>query len=399
MAMKIKKFTAANMQDALQQIKEVLGPEAVILHVEEKKDRRGRPLGVEVTAAMDEEPVPVLQNPFATPREAFAGRRQKRLDLLVDGSSPAPEPQRSEYAYRPPRQQTAAFSSQELERLKEQLAALTRLLGRMGHPELPPELMDVYARLIESGVSRQLAAEILHQVELQARGREGGDRRAILREVRHVIEQILLRAKRAESRQSSGRVKVLVGPTGVGKTTSIAKLAAADKIFRGLRVGLVSLDTYRIAAIEQLRTYAKISRLPLEIVYTPDEMDGALKELSGCDVIYVDTPGRSQKNGDGLEEIGRNIARIPDAEVDLVLSLTSKMEDLAEIWESFSFLPIRRLLFTKLDETNTAGILLDVVQMAQRPISFIANGQNVPDDIFEADALWIAQTIVGEKAA
>jgi len=398
--MKIKKFTAETVQQALNQVKEVLGPDAVILHIEERKGKGRRSGGVEVTAAIDEEfgRLPETSILGSKNRGSESRTESGTVDFLIaEEASPARVPPASAYA--PPRPAADPFAA-ELKRLQEQMNTLTSLLARSGHPELPPELMDVYARLIESGVERNLAAEILRQIQHSLRGRRAAGRQVVLREVRRVIEEILLRAKaHSASGAANARIKVFVGPTGVGKTTSIAKLAAADKIFRGLRVGLLSLDTYRIAAIEQLRTYARISKIPLEIVYTPEEVPAALRALSGCDVLYVDTPGRSQKNLEGLREIRRFIDKMPDPEVHLVLSLTSKMEDLEEVWERFSFFPVRRLLFTKLDETNTTGTLLNVVHQAHRPVSFIANGQNVPDDIFAADAKWISKSIVGEPVA
>ena len=406
MSMKIKKFTAETVQQALNQVKEVLGPDAVILHIEEREAGRKKPRAVEVTAAVDEEfrRLPDVPLPgFGGPRRG-PGESRGKVDFLLDEKA---VPRRSVPPFSegtgtsaPPGPKLEVSLTAELKRLQSQMTALTLLLSRSGHPELPPELMDVYARLIESGVSRQLAAEIMRQIEHNLSGRRGASRRFILREVRRVIETILRRSQmNTLQNRPEAKVKVFVGPTGVGKTTSIAKLAAADKIFRRLRVGLVSLDTYRIAAIEQLRTYARISKIPLEIVYTPGEMSSALKSLSGCDVIYVDTPGRSQKNGEGLREIRRFIEEIPNPEVHLVLSLTNKMEDLQEVWERFSFFPVRRLLFTKLDETNSTGTLLNLVYQANRPVSYIANGQNVPDDIFKADVKWIAESIVGEQAA
>jgi len=202
-----------------------------------------------------------------------------------------------------------------------------------------------------------------------------------------------------ESQQQELQIKVMVGPTGVGKTTCIAKLSAIDKIYHNRKVGLISLDTYRIAAIEQLRTYANIAKIPLEVAYTATEVINGLTNLSECDIIYIDTPGRSPRNFQALKEMSQFLSGCPALDVQLVLSLTSKLEDMNETINKFSILPISQLLFTKLDETNSIGTMLSVMHYAKRPASYLATGQNVPDDIQKANSKTIAKMIMGVQTA
>lgn len=176
-------------------------------------------------------------------------------------------------------------------------------------------------------------------------------------------------------------VVVLVGPTGVGKTTTIAKLAANFALFEGKSVGLVTIDTYRIAAVEQLKTYAEIINLPIEVVYTMGEFKRALNSLADKDLILVDTAGRSQKNQHQIKELKQFLTgRNPD-ETHLVLSANTKLEDLMESAESFKEVSYNRLVITKLDETRDLDNVLEFVQQVKIPISYVTTGQSVPEDI------------------
>lgn len=188
-----------------------------------------------------------------------------------------------------------------------------------------------------------------------------------------------------------------IGPTGVGKTTTIAKIASTMKISKKTKVALITSDTYRIAAIEQLKTYANILGVPLKVIYSPEEMEKAKEELSDFDLVLVDTAGRSHNNHEQQEDIGNILRTIPEGEreVFLVLSATTKYRDLVNISKSYSEICKYNLIFTKLDETDTVGNIFNIHILTGAPLSYTTWGQNVPDDIGKIDAQKIAKQLLG----
>lgn len=195
------------------------------------------------------------------------------------------------------------------------------------------------------------------------------------------------------------KVLAFVGPTGVGKTTTLAKLSAKYGLLDRKRVALVTADTYRIAATEQLKTYGRIMGIPVEVADSPDDMVDILAKHKAIDLILLDTAGRSPSNDQQLEELKHFIFRSQPDEIHLVLSATTKYVDMLRIIEKFgSAVPINRLIFTKLDETRSYGAFLNLMTNFQIPLAFCATGQNVPDDLevpeIQALAEKIAQAIL-----
>jgi flagellar biosynthesis protein FlhF len=188
----------------------------------------------------------------------------------------------------------------------------------------------------------------------------------------------------------------LVGPTGVGKTTTIAKLAAMHALTLGHKVGLLTVDTYRVAAVEQLRAYADILSLPLAVVYSPQEAPAALERLSDCELVLVDTAGRSPHATAQMEELPAFFAAMGQVHAHLVFSATTRESDLVEVLTSFSaHVPLAGLIATKLDETRTYGCLYNAVRLTGQPIAYTTHGQSVPDDIITADSTRLAGYLVG----
>jgi len=195
----------------------------------------------------------------------------------------------------------------------------------------------------------------------------------------------------------SKKVVVFIGPTGVGKTTTLAKLAANMVLNDKQKVGLITSDTYRIAAVEQLKTYSEIIGVPLSIIYSPAEIVGAVKNYADKDIILLDTAGRSHKDQYQLTELKSLLKSSIDFETYLVLSATTKFSDCIEIIKSYSFLDDFKLLFTKLDETSSLGILLNIAYVTKKPIAYLTTGQSVPDDIEIADKVKIINRLMGDK--
>jgi flagellar biosynthesis protein FlhF len=181
--------------------------------------------------------------------------------------------------------------------------------------------------------------------------------------------------------QRKQQVITLIGPTGVGKTTTIAKLAAKFNLFEGKKVGLITLDTYRIAAVEHLKTYGEIMNLPVEVVYAASDLEPAIANLGNCDVILIDTAGRSPRNQIMMDELHNFIAKPVIETILLVISATTQYQDMVNIEEKFSRIAYTHLVFTKLDETGCLGPLISLAWKCKRPIAYLATGQNVPDDL------------------
>ncbi|MCS7308635.1 MAG: flagellar biosynthesis protein FlhF [Armatimonadota bacterium] len=216
--------------------------------------------------------------------------------------------------------------------------------------------------------------------------------------------QSLIAARLATSggialQEAQPKVVMLVGPTGVGKTTTIAKLAAQYALLQRRRVGLITIDTYRIAAVEQLRTYSQIIDVPIRVVYSSNEMPAALKDFSQMEIVFVDTAGRSQRNSMQIGELKACCERIRDCEVHLVLSATTKTRDLYDIVERFSAMPLHHVIWTKLDESTAFGNILNVAVRYPLPISYVTTGQRVPEDVEVAEANKLASLVVGGAGA
>lgn len=188
----------------------------------------------------------------------------------------------------------------------------------------------------------------------------------------------------------------LIGPTGVGKTTTLAKIASIKSIEQKKKVAFITTDTYRIAAVEQLKTYAKILNVPIEVCYNLNDFKQAVEKFTAFDHVFIDTAGRNFRNKKHIEDLKKTIDFHTEMETYLVFSLTAKEEDLEMIYQQFSNIPIDKLIFTKLDETSCCGSLLNLSYKYHKPIAFITTGQDVPDDIIVATQHTIINQIVGE---
>lgn len=264
-------------------------------------------------------------------------------------------------------------------------------------------LAEHYLRLISHHVSRELAERIIGAVRDELSPRRQASP-AIVREavLRHLSELVptsdtSLAPTRNECVGLDGKpfTIALVGPTGVGKTTTIAKLAAAYQLRQGRRVGLITTDTYRVGAVEQLSTYAGMIGVPLKVASNPDEMQAACDELSDMDVVLIDTAGRSPRDGERLNELHTLLqAGAPD-ETHLVLSSTASESAMLEAANRFGTVGTSRVIFTKLDEAVTFGVIFNVAQQIGTQLSFITTGQEVPDQIEATRPERLARLMLG----
>lgn len=278
---------------------------------------------------------------------------------------------------------------------------------------VPTELIEYYTRLMGQHVAKELVVKLLERVG--QRMQEGAaywdphgrwvqapslsDEQVREELVAQLGEMLPSPGAPGLELTAEGRptIVALVGPTGVGKTTTLAKLAAHMKLREGRRVGLITLDTYRIAAVEQLKTYAQILQVPLIAVTTPEEIQDAVKQMCACDLILIDTAGRSPKDEPRIAELAELLSAVRPDQVHLVLSTTSREETIREAAEKFGVLGPRQVIFTKLDEAVGFGVIVNVLHDLNLRLSYLTMGQSVPDDIEVASARRVAQLILGEN--
>ena len=260
---------------------------------------------------------------------------------------------------------------------------------------LPDGMVDWYVELISNEVSEELASNVIHAVCHELGGRI--DDRDRVREC--VIQQLsryvpISKTPLPDAPQDGPLVIALVGPTGVGKTTTTAKIAATCRFHRGARVALVTCDTYRVAAVAQLKTYAEILGMPITVVEQPSQMGEALAGLQDMDVVIIDTPGRSQRDEGRLDELKQFLSIAQPHQTHLVLSGTAGQQVLIREAEAFLPLGVDRIVLTKLDEAVSFGMLVDVLHRIGRELSFMTTGQEVPADIEPASGDRLAMMVL-----
>jgi flagellar biosynthesis protein FlhF len=248
-------------------------------------------------------------------------------------------------------------------------------------------------RLIAADVDEAIGRKLLNQLP-NLSGWTGAARDAMAESaLRDILTRQIACSGAIDVPAGKQTVVALVGATGVGKTTTIAKLAAHYSLVEGRKVALVSMDTYRIAAVEQLKVYAQIIGMPVKVVHNAAELRPVLESLAEYELILIDTAGRSQKNASHMEELRAALAQAK-CQTQLVLAASTKRSDLKDQVERFSKMGIDRLLFTKLDETSTYGSIFSIAAMADAPVSYLTTGQKVPEDIEVAQASRLAGILV-----
>ncbi len=356
------------MQQALDMVRRELGPEATVLHTRElngglvNRFLRGRQYEI---AASAEARIPA-RLPQAETHETAR-------------STIAPSTFEVDYRtkYREDFQQQRSSPLEDLHAIVEQLQQRSTTSSRH---ELPESLFHVYTDLIENDFEEDIAQELIERLRSDE-AMEFSDPAFLQAKLARMLQDELTVTGPLEAPQGQGRVVALVGPTGVGKTTTIAKLAANYRLRENKRVGLITVDTYRIAAVEQLRTYAEIIDLPMEVVSTPREMREAIARLRNLDLVLMDTAGRSPRDEVRIQELKSMLAEANPDEVHLVLSAIGSARSLASTAQRFATVGTTALLVTKLDEAAGLGNLLSVTRGSRLPVSYLTDGQNVPDDI------------------
>lgn len=293
---------------------------------------------------------------------------------------------------------TSPAEDKLLEELRDMKAWMARISRQTAMQQsLPDPLQKLQDRLLQQDVDMVLVQQWIEATyqHWEERGRtlDAPELEAFLG------EQIksFLAGRFGGGIASNTRMVYVAGPTGVGKTTTIAKMAA-EQLFRYHRkVGFITSDTYRISAVEQLRTYASILNVPLEVVQSPGDMQRALQRLSYCDLILMDTAGRNYRNELLVSELQSLFSPVEHSETYLVLSLTSKTQDMKKITEHFSKYGLDKVVFTKLDETGSYGSIMNLIHEYPLHLSYMTNGQNVPDDLLLPSEGTLSRLLLGEE--
>jgi flagellar biosynthesis protein FlhF len=384
--MQVKKFQGESMQEALLKVKQTMGTDAVILHT--KTFRRGGFLGlggreiVQVTASNDIKIMSDTALVSERARAAYAdvqrnvATARKREAKVVEAVEPS-------------------LGSQ----IRELKALIESLAGETSGGGFPRELAKHYQRLVDTGVAKPLARKIIRAIHDELDGASLGSEKLVRERVGSEIGRFVkVTGGIKPPRKSRARVVALVGPTGVGKTTSVAKLGANLSIKEKKKVALVTADTYRIAATDQLKVYADIIGVPLEVVLSPKDMKTAIKQYKDYDYVFIDTAGGSQYNEQQIAELKRYLDAASTDETHLVVSATTEFKELLRVIDKFSAVKPSCLLFSKMDETQQVGIVLNALSHVDKPVSYLATGQNVPDDIQLASVDRITRMMLGDGA-
>jgi len=396
--MKIKKYVARDFKTAIQRAKEEMGREAIILHTRQIK--KGGILGllypprVEITVVVDDK---LQVNTDRYRLESVPGKTAATTE--ISASSDTINPTSSTNS-----RETSSREDEMLLEIQKMKHLMSDIKSRMYEVEvikgIPEQVQQFYKTLIINNVDREIAFKVVNSVASRL-PKDGISDDVWARDVcLHTLQEVIQQAQPIQVKPGGkGMIVFMVGPTGVGKTTTIAKLAANLTFLDNKSVALITLDTYRVSAAEQLRTFAEIIGIPISVVFNPADMMLAIEQYRERDLIFVDTAGRSPYNSEQMEELREfiDIAR-PD-ETILVMSVNTNNNDLINIYQSFQSIGVDKLIFTKLDETCSYGTILNVLHETKKPIAYFTTGQNVPDDIEVPDSLRLAQMLLRRDEA
>lgn len=396
----IKKFQGKTEEEAIEKAKAEMGSSAIVMNI--KTLKTGGIMGlfkksyIEVTAALEE-----------MSEAASVIRQVEQIRKEAEKPKPAAESPKPD-----PVEEKKEETESKREGLEEKLDSLQSLLLQQLHQDESeekkgknPESLEgeslaltklIYNTLLENEVDEKYANQIIADIEKTIKKDTGVDQT-----LSNVYQRLVLKLgqpKCIDWQQGKQQIIFFIGPTGVGKTTTIAKIASKLCLEEKAKVAMLTADTYRIAATEQLRTYANILSIPFQVIYSPEDMKEVVAELTDYDVILVDTSGHSSKNEEQLNATKRLVNSSGNKEKShcyLVLSATTKYRDLLTIADAYEDLKGYRLIFTKADETGCLGNILNMKLYTGAELSYLTNGQNVPDDIEKLNPQKVVKQLLG----
>jgi flagellar biosynthesis protein FlhF len=404
--LKLKTYTAESYTEALKKVKEEVGDDAVIVSSKEiKKKTLTSPGLYEIVVAVEESNI--------KPRKPMSDKEHAQ-EVMLKLSSAAKEissiskKENKEIINQP---NLTPKKNDEIIELKKQVTKISDTLkflqasmweiANKNELELPPEFSEIYALSRASGINEKHLDEIMKLTIKYMPLKMRKNSETIKRYFYTLLKKMIPVRMEREITPPHKKIMMFVGPTGVGKTTTIAKLAArfAYKLSKRHKVGIITLDTYRIGAVEQLMTYAKMMRLPIETVVDPSDFSLALESLRHNEYILIDTVGSSQHDKEKIEKLSNflKVDTFAEININLVLSAVTKYDDLLDIYKNFSILPIDTLIFTKLDETKNYGNIFSLLIETKKPVSYFSTGQEVPDDLTQAGADYLLKGILNKE--
>lgn len=412
--MKLRRYIGKDMQEAMLKVKMELGNEAIILNTKKIRQKGfwkffSKPL-IELLVGVDDYSAKVVAN---TEKDDNSKADDKKADDKKVNDSKVDDTKND------------TITDQEIDKhalTKEEKGKIIELENRLNgmqevinkvyeeiknakkHEKEGEDLKSsptksivknlFYNNLIKNDVEPDIANKIMDEVLSKMKDSSNVNEAAgimcgILSNMLGDCETIKL------TNQERPTVVLFLGPTGVGKTTTLAKLAAEYALSHEKKIGLITADTYRIAAVDQLKTYADIIGIPVEVIYSPEEVSTAIEKFADKDLILIDTAGRSVKEKEQFDELSKLVEYSMADEVFLVLSSTTSASNCKEIIETYSFLKDYKLIFTKLDETSVTGVILNARHYTNKKLSYFTIGQDVPEDIEIADTQRLTKNLLG----
>ncbi len=394
----VKTYKARDMREAIAKIKKDLGEDAVI--ISSKKVRQGSFFSffkkeiLEVTAAIDEKPID------AKPEFKNIVNKYVKQTHKTEINTAKTLFHNEDFEERIKRLESLILNAGEnnikriVEDIKYDINDLKSALNyvkkdsEIDLSKLPLGMHKYFRYMCDIGIDKKYAFKLANALYNNIdKSRLSEDNY-----VKEYLSIIISQFFKISSYQKRGIV--LVGPTGVGKTTTLAKLSAIHKLKLNRRVGIITTDTYRIGAVDQLLNYAKIMDIPAVVSITKEDFIAAFEDFRDMDSVFIDTVGRSQKDVRRLNDIFGMFKDMSDLHISLVLAVNTKEKDSFETYRKFSELHIDDFIFTKVDETNTPGTMLNISVKLKKPVAYVSFGQDVPDDIMKAEPLKISSLIV-----
>ncbi len=402
--MELKKFYAENMQEALKQIKTEIGPDAVIISSKMVKQKKGlaglfAKKVIEVVVSYDNTATKkkpqyntntfAKQTAFTNPLPNYNPYVTQKPNTEFPNLNSFPEQKETMAEILEKSLRKNDDSATKIEELDESIGEIKELLHKFNEkvgqyneeiaPKYTGEVQEIYRQLLDNYVEKELSQEIASNTDEIATRLNAQPKEV----VKSVLFDLFGKPQPIQLTKFKRRVIMLIGPTGVGKTTTLVKLASHMVVTKKLKVGIINTDVYRVAAQEHLKAYCEILNTPLITIYQPEEIKDALDAMLTMDVVFIDTAGRVSND----EEYQKEIKALADSgEIDdIYLTLNASTSDvvLKSVIENYAFIKKHNIIITKIDEINKKGVLLYIAKISKRPISYLTNGQGVPDDIVE----------------
>jgi len=401
--MALKTFTGQTMQEAMLKVKQAVGDDALIVSNREIKKKTLTTSGLYEIVVEVENTTKTKSKKVEQPNKVKSSFGEDVMLKISKAAKEINSLSKNKNEPLPTNIVEVNELQKEIKEISNHLKLLQTTVWDLNAPKrenvvIPAEFSEIYAIAKNSGMNKAHLDEIMTLTLKHMPLKMRANNLTIRRYFNTLLKKMIPIRKEKEFSTGTKKIMMFVGPTGVGKTTTLAKIAAryAYKKNRKYKVGIITLDTYRIGAVEQLMIYARMMKLSIEAVVDPDDFSEALHKLRHNDIILIDTVGSSQHDKEKVDRLNSfiNVSTFASIEVNLVISSTTKYEDLKDIYENFSILPIDTCIFTKLDETKRIGNIFSLIYDVKKPISYLSIGQEVPNDLMVADNDYLVENIL-----